>query len=73
MFDVYPVLEYEAENSTAHFTVRIYLVGSTLYQTLVAAPVGKPFAGTTEFLDSFKLIAKPGGDRDRDYGLWIRD
>jgi hypothetical protein len=27
----------------------------------VAAPVGKPFAGTTEFLDSFKLIAKPGG------------
>jgi hypothetical protein len=27
----------------------------------VAAPVGKPFAGTTEFPDSFKLIAKPGG------------
>ncbi len=52
-------LEYEAESSAAHFTVRIYMVGSTLYQTLVAAPVSKPFTGTTEFLDSFKLIAKP--------------
>ncbi len=60
MFDVYPGLEFEAESGTARFTARIYLVGSTLYQTLVAAPVGKPFAGTTEFLDSFKLIAKPG-------------
>jgi hypothetical protein len=59
MFDVNPGLEYEAESSAAHFTVRIYLVSSTLYQTLVAAPVGKPYAGTTQFLDSFKLIPKP--------------
>ncbi len=53
-------LEYEAESSATHFTVRMVLVGSTLYQTLVAAPVGKPFAGTAEFLDSFKLIARTG-------------
>ncbi len=58
--DANPGLEYEAESSAAHFTVRIYLVGSTLYQTLVAAPVRKPYAGTTQFLDSFKLIPKPG-------------
>jgi hypothetical protein len=55
-----PGLEYEAESSAAHFTVRIYLVGSALYQTLAAAPVGKPYGGTTQFLDSFKLIAKAG-------------
>lgn len=53
-------LEFEAESSAAHFTVRIYIVGSALYQTLVAAPVAKPYAGTKEFLDSFQLLVKPG-------------
>ncbi len=55
---VYPGREFEAENDTLHFSARIYLVGSTLYQTLIAAPLGPPYAGTTRFLDSFQLIPR---------------
>jgi hypothetical protein len=57
-FGAYPGREFEAENDTLHFYARIYLVGSTLYQTLVAAPIGSPYAGATRFLDSFQLIAR---------------
>jgi hypothetical protein len=57
---VYPGVEFEAVSDAAHFTVRIYMVGTTLYQTLVVAPLGKPYAGTTQFLDSFQLIARTG-------------
>jgi len=55
---VYPGREFEAENDTMHFSARIYLIGSTLYQTLVAWPLGQPYTGTTRFLDSFQLIAR---------------
>jgi hypothetical protein len=41
-----------------HFSARIYLVGTTLYQALTAAPLGKPYAGVPRFLDSFQLIAR---------------
>jgi hypothetical protein len=34
------------------------MVGSTLYQTLVVAPLGKPYADTARFLDSFQLIPR---------------
>jgi hypothetical protein len=54
----YPGREFEAENDSMHFSARIYLVGTTLYQTLTAAPLGKPYAGVTRFLDSFQLIAR---------------
>ena len=54
----YPGVEFEAENSTTHFSARVYLVGTTLYQTLTAAPLGQPYPGTTRFLDSFQLIAR---------------
>ncbi|MGA3345220.1 MAG: hypothetical protein ABSC76_10165 [Terracidiphilus sp.] len=54
----YPGREFEAESDTMHFSARIYLVGTTLYQTLTAAPLGQPFAGATRFLDSFQLIAR---------------
>ena len=54
----YPGREFEAENDTMHFSARIYIVGTTLYQTLTAAPLGKPYAGVTRFLDSFQLIAR---------------
>lgn len=54
----YHGLAFESESDTAHFSVRIYFVGSTLYQTLVVYPIGKPFDGTTRFLDSFQLIAR---------------
>jgi hypothetical protein len=54
----YPGVGFEAENDTMHFSARIYLVGTTLYQTLVAWPLGQPYTGTTRFLDSFQLIAR---------------
>jgi len=55
---VNPGREFEAENDSMHFSARIYLVGTTLYQTLVASPLGQPYGGTTRFLDSFQLIAR---------------
>jgi hypothetical protein len=55
---VYPGIEFEAESDAAHFTARIYIVGTTLYQTLVVVPLGKPYDDTTRFLDSFQLIAR---------------
>lgn len=55
---LYPGVEFEAENATMHFSARIYLVGTSLYQTLTAAPLDKPYTGTTRFLDSFQLIAR---------------
>jgi hypothetical protein len=57
-FGVYPGREFEADSNAMHFTARIFLVGTTLYQTLTAAPLGKPYAGTQRFLDSFQLIAR---------------
>lgn len=54
----YPGLAFEAESDSAHFSVRIYFVGSTLYQTLVASPLGQPYAEAARFLDSFQLIAR---------------
>jgi len=55
---VYPGIEFEAESDAAHFTARIYMVGSVLYQTLVVVPLGKPYDDTNRFLDSFQLIAR---------------
>jgi len=55
---VYPGLSFEAENDSMHFSGRIYLVGSTLYQTLVAAPLSQPYPDMQRFLDSFQLIAR---------------
>ncbi len=58
---VYPGREFEAENDSMHFSARIYLVGSTLYQTLIASPLGTPYVNSTRFLDSFQLIPRVGG------------
>lgn len=57
-FGIYHGLTFEAESDQAHFSARIYMVGSTLYQTLVVAPLGKPYADTARFLDSFLLIPR---------------
>lgn len=54
-------LEYEAESDSAHFTARIYMVGSTLYQTLVMFPVGTPYDEVNRFLNSFQLIPRTEG------------
>jgi hypothetical protein len=55
---VYPGVEFEAENDTLYFKARIYLVGTTLYQALTAAPLADKYADTTKFLDSFQLIPR---------------
>ena len=52
----YSGLEFEAENDTAHFTARIYIVRSTLYLTQVVFGLGKPCRDTQRFLDSFHPI-----------------
>jgi hypothetical protein len=57
-FQGHPAVAFEAESDAAHFRMRIYLVGTTLYQTLVASPPGTPYPKTQEFLDSFALIAR---------------
>jgi hypothetical protein len=58
MFGIYHGLEFESESDAAHFTARIYIVGNTLYQTLVVSPLGHPYADTARFLDSFQLISR---------------
>jgi hypothetical protein len=57
-----PGLQFEAENSAAHFTVRIYLVGTTLYQILAVSPINRPFNETARFLDSFQLVNRTKQD-----------
>lgn len=49
---------FEAESDSMHVSARIYLVGTTIYQTLVPAPLGQPYTNTTRFLDSFQLITR---------------
>jgi hypothetical protein len=51
-------LQFEAESSVAHFSSRIYLVGGTLYQTMVVSDPSDKSAETARFLDSFQLIAR---------------
>ncbi len=53
-----PGLHFEAENSATHLTARMYIVGSTLYETLVVSPINKPFDQTARFLDSFQLVTR---------------
>jgi hypothetical protein len=55
---IYHGLIVQYENDQAHFSMRIFLVGTTLYQTLVVAPLGQPYADTARFLDSFLLIPR---------------
>ena len=54
----YSGLEFEAESDNMHFSVRIYLVGATLYQLLTAAPSNDRYAGSARFLNSFQLIPR---------------
>ncbi len=53
----YPGLAFEAESDAAHFSVRIYFVGTTLYQTLVVSPKGKVYSSDA-FLSSFEFIPR---------------
>jgi hypothetical protein len=55
---IYHGIQFEAESDAAHFSARIYMVGDTLYQSLVVSPIGKIYPDTTRFLDSFQLIPR---------------
>jgi len=55
---IYHGLQFEAESNEAHFSARIYIVGDTMYQTLVVSPIGKIYPDTARFLDSFQLIPR---------------
>lgn len=52
-----PGIEFDADSMAAHFTARLYMVDTRLYQVLVIYPLAKPYAQAAQFLDSFKLIA----------------
>jgi hypothetical protein len=52
----YHGIEFEADSDTAHVSARVYLVGTTLYQMIVASPANARSADTARFLDSFQLI-----------------
>jgi hypothetical protein len=55
---IYPGVEFEAESDSMYFKARIYLVGTTLYQSLTASPLNDRYADTARFLDSFQLIPR---------------
>jgi len=52
-------VEFEADGESAHVTARLYLVGSVLYQMIVATPAKGKYADAGRFLDSFQLVARP--------------
>jgi hypothetical protein len=52
-------LAFDLDNDSAHVTVRVYLVGTSIYEMIVASPLRSNYAGTTRFLDSLQLIDRP--------------
>jgi hypothetical protein len=56
----YHGLEFESENDTTHFTARIFMVRTTLYQIVVVYSIKNTYTDTARFLDSFALIARTG-------------
>jgi hypothetical protein len=57
-FGSYPGREFEAESDQMHVSVRIYLVGTVLYQSMVAYQVNTRYEYASRFLDSFQLIPR---------------
>ena len=53
-----PGAQFEAENSATHFTVRMFMVGTTLYEALVISPINKPFDQSDHFFDSFQFVTR---------------
>jgi hypothetical protein len=50
---------FEAESDKLHFSVRMYMAGSVLFQTMVASPISEKYADAARFLDSFQLLPRP--------------
>jgi hypothetical protein len=53
-------VEFQVDSDSANVTARIYLVGTVLYQMIVAAPLKTNYADTRRFLDSFQLFDRAG-------------
>jgi len=54
----YRGLEFESDGEEMHYITRFYVVGSTMYQTLVVYPLSSPFTDSRRFLDSFQLLGR---------------
>jgi hypothetical protein len=54
----HPGLELEGEGDSIHYIIRIFFVGTILYQMQVAYPSDTPYANAKRFLDSFHLIPR---------------
>jgi hypothetical protein len=52
-------IAFEGQNESAHISARIYMVGTTLYQMIVALPLKADYADIGRFLDSFQLLTTP--------------
>jgi hypothetical protein len=52
-------LEVVATNDSMRFSMRYYMVGGVLFQSMVVSPVAQDFPDTKRFLDSFELIPHP--------------
>jgi hypothetical protein len=55
---VYHGLEFESESQGTHLFGRWYIVGTSLYHIWAGYQSGSPYAETTRFLDSSKLIER---------------
>jgi len=53
-------LAFEIDGDDSRVTVRVYVVGTSLYEMMVASPLDSNYAGTERFLDSLKLIDRAG-------------
>ena len=75
--DGFPGLECEIQGKSSDFTVRIYLVNSMVYRTLVMRPLDAPYPDTERFLDSFRILApdvtsNPNKDKPANSGASTR-
>ena len=57
VFNNYSGVEFEAESDQLHTFARFYVVGTTIYKTVVFTIPGKTYADSARFLDSFQLLA----------------
>jgi hypothetical protein len=53
-------IAFEIDSDSARVTARVYLVGTSIYEMIVASPLNSNYADTARFLDSLKLIDRDG-------------
>jgi len=53
-------IEFVIDSDSARVTARVYLVGTSIYEVIVASPSQSNYADATRFLDSLQLIDRVG-------------